>query len=408
VMIIVDSLRADHVGAYGDARGLTPNIDSVAQDGLVFERAYATAPWTLPAVGSIFTGRLPHAHELGRDRSGGEPEEMRFRRLNPDIPTLAERMAKAELHTSFVGSSRLLHPAYNLDRGFDRYENWTGARYAFLVPYALLHLTGDVDHSYISAKRQAGRALRVLKLHPNDPLFLVAHFQDPHRPWAPRAGNIRGLSGGQRKDPTMSRYPQEVAFADRHIGRVLDELRASGRYDNSWIIIVADHGEELTEDRARPQFLRFPIGHGHALTEEEIHIPLIIKAPADNGQPAGRRSDPVSQVDIMPTLLKAFDPDFPYAGSGRDLMAYTSDRADRMVMIEAPMWGPEQVAVRAGDLKLLCRSNTAPALELYDLQADPDELHPMALGDAHQTLREFLYTHHPDPPCGPNMRAAPD
>ncbi len=289
LLISIDTLRTDRLGSYGGKRGLTPAIDRLAADGILFERTYSTSSWTSPAMGSIFTGTYATQHGLNRMN----------RRLDPKLPTLAQRLRAAGFYTAGIPSHLLLFKRFGFHAGFDEY-----------------HQEHRCDHQTISSAVYADLAIRILEEHQNEDLFLWVHFFDPHynyrihpryqHLYSPELGEYRGkhydidelkCSSGSllpEEYRTLAElYDGEVAFTDEHIGRVLTALRESGRYDDALIVCVADHGEELGEHGT--------LGHTAHPWDTVIRVPLIIKPPG--ARCAGRVAETASLVDLYATIL---------------------------------------------------------------------------------------------------------
>ena len=264
VLISIDCLRADHVGAYGYERDTTPNLDRVASESEVFEWAFSTASWTLPSHMSMLTGELPSFHGATK-----------WEKLDPAVPYLPELMVEAGYRAAGVVSWVYLSQAYGFERGFQFYE-------VLADPEA----SDIVDEAIAQLDRGAGQ-----------PQFLFVHLYDPHWPYLPppefldRFGPrprdiselLKRLGAGEAPSEMFSPedvirlYDGEVAFVDRELGRFFDAMRERGAYEDSLIIITADHGEAFHE-------------HGHwqhsqTLFDEVTRVPLIVKWPS--GERAG-------------------------------------------------------------------------------------------------------------------------
>ena len=270
LMVTLDTTRADRIGCYGYDKAQTPALDALAEDGILFERAYTTVPLTLPAHASMMTGRFPPEHGV---RVNGTMT------LPPGVPVIAERFRDAGYETGATVAAFVLDSQYGLDRGFDHYDDdMSGAAETVLAL-----------HQYRNGKLVVDKALDWLKGRTaGKPFFCWVHLYDPHAPTHPH----RDLFADTFVDRP---YDGEIAFVDRQVKRLVDWLRDTGRYDETLIVVVGDHGEGLGEHRERT--------HGYMVYNTTVHVPLILKMP--QALRAGRRIDsPVSLVSIAPTLLE--------------------------------------------------------------------------------------------------------
>lgn len=264
ILISVDSLRADRLPAYGYHNVRTPAIDSLAADGVLFERAYSHAPLTLPAHASLLSGRLPF--ETGvRDDSGFT--------VKPEEQMLSHMLRARGFATAGVASSPALGARTGIGQGFDFYD----ADMPRVTPAA------DVRSRERDGQESERIAEQWLADQRSSRVFLFLHLNEPHAPYEPpeRFGLL---------DP----YDGEVAYADEIIGRLTTYLKSRHLYDQATIILLADHGEGLGDDGER--------GHGVFLNDDTIHVPLIVKQ-AGNARAGSRVADIVQQIDIVPTLL---------------------------------------------------------------------------------------------------------
>ena len=305
VLLTLDTTRRDALGVYGRPGGWTPNLDRLAATATVYERAYSTTSWTLPAHASIFTGLLPREHGAGVTELA----------LPARHPTLASLLAPSFRTAGLVGGP-LLRPTYGVGRGFG----------TFRVP-------AEVE---VAGRELTRQAIELLRASADEPLFLFVNYFDPHYPFrapadlpasaparqaaaaiAPESTGGRILAGSevlwlevierrQTLEPDAIRafelaYLAEVSEMDRRIGELLDFLRAEGRFDDALIIAAADHGEMLGE--------RGLFSHGVRLEPELTDIPMMVKFPRQTE--AARVSEPVSLVDLFPTVLGAAGLDAP-------------------------------------------------------------------------------------------------
>jgi arylsulfatase len=395
VLIVVDTLRADHLGVYGYTRPTSPRIDALASGAVVFDAAWGAAPWTLPSVMSIFTGRYPSSHRVENDGL----------RLAADVPTLPQILkARGYATGGFVSHVYVTSP-YGFERGFDRFDDFGLSRPGYRLEARLEPPADKVTDS----------ALRWLKTQRGKPVFLFVHYFDVHWPYEPPAAtrdlfpsSYRGPldatwdSLSKFQDPArpmpddyrqflVSRYDGEIRFVDQQIGLLLDGLQLEQRAGRAWVVLTADHGEEFKEHGS--------IGHGRQLYEEVVHVPLVVAGPAGGG--TRRIALPVSGVDLLPTLLDlaggkagagASAGDVPAGLDGRSLAAILRGgaaadvAADRPVLSETVRLNAYRRAVRVGALKLIDNMDESRS-ELFDLAADPKETQDLASARHDDRLR---------------------
>lgn len=346
LLVTIDTLRADRVGAYGSGRGLTPTLDALAARGIRFDRAYTQAPMTLPAHASILTGLIPPAHGVRNNGSF---------RLDSSHQTLATCLRQAGYRTgAFVGAF-VLDVRFGLNHGFDVYDDHYGTEQG---PLTFGFVERSADRVLDAAAKwilgeKGGRA--------STPFFAWVHLFDPHAPYrAPRM---------QVADP----YDNEVAFTDAEIGRFLRGLDAAGQLDRTLIVVVADHGEALGDHGEAT--------HGLFAYDATLRIPLIIAAPGIRPRVA---RFPVSQVDVLPTVLDLVGVPVPPAIQGRSVLdalggATADDRPIYFEALDANLtrnWAP-LTGVVSGEWKYV----DLPVAELYDLARDPGETGNLAAGE---------------------------
>jgi arylsulfatase A-like enzyme/Tfp pilus assembly protein PilF len=319
VLITIDTLRADHVGAYGAAPGATPALDALAADGVRFANAVSPIPLTRPAHASLLTGLYPPEHGI-RDNLPAK--------LEASIPTLATRLKAKGYHTAAFVGSFLLGRGSGFEAGFDVMGDGSAA--------------GAGDRIGARAERRAqevaDEALEFLA-SARAPFFLWVHFYDPHAPYDP-------------PEPLAGKgYAGEIAYADSQVARLVDALRLRGLLDSTLVVATADHGEGLG-DHGEDE-------HGVLVYEESLHVPLIVRGP---GIERGRvEKEPVSLVDVAALLLDA----------GKGVLAapvrkplYFESYYGNLHFGWAPLRG-----IREGPMKLIF----APRPELFDLDSDPRE-----------------------------------
>lgn len=349
LIITLDTTRADRLGAWGGPTGLTPVLDDLAAKGVVFERAFAPVPLTLPSHASLFTGLYPPEHGL-RLNNG-------ISRLNSEIPVLAEVLQRQGYRTGAFIASFVLDKQFGLDRGFDYYDDNLDAGHG---PTA----ADPHGHRMRIGERVVNSALGWLRSR-RKPFFCWVHLFDPHSPYSPRE-ELFGAAYRERP------YDAGIAYVDQQVGRLLDRLRQNGLDDRTLVVVVGDHGESLGEHQERT--------HGYTVYNATQHVPLIIRlAGAD--RLAGRIATPVSLVDVLPTLAEAMHLTLPAPCSGRSLVPACrgSDLSVRGCYVESDHPFEEGgAAPLRGLIADHWKYIRSPRPELYDLNADPRELQNLA------------------------------
>jgi arylsulfatase A-like enzyme/Tfp pilus assembly protein PilF len=349
VLITIDTLRADHVGCYGYKPIKTPNIDGLAADGARFERAFAVVPVTLPSHSSMLTGTYPMLSGM-HDFSGNKLSSLQ--------PTLASVLKQAGYQTGAVIAAAVLDSRFGLNQGFDFYYD----HFEF----------NRLDEANLDEMERPGNvvadvALDWLAKNSQKKFFLWMHLYDPHFPYHPPEPYSREYAAQP--------YDGEIAFADEQVGRLLRFLKEKGIYKNTVIVLSGDHGESLGEHGEKT--------HGFFIYNATMHVPLIIRLP----QNAAARvvADPVSLVDLMPTVLGAVGLEVPSQVQGRSLLPeLQAERAARDVQAnrDLALYGETFLPrIHFNWSELRGSENTkyhfidAPRPELYDLAKDPGEVH---------------------------------
>lgn len=297
ILLSLDTLRADHLGCYGDERGLTPNLDRLAEESTLFVGSRSTAPWTVPSHASMFTGLYPFEHgaHTGPIQRGGENVSP----LAPEHRTLAELLAEDGYATAgFVANAVYLAPRYGLAQGFD---TWEVAR----------------DRADPLNERALAWVDALAEGAPGRPFFLFVNYLDTHRPYdvTAQAGEaeydnadspalvldrliqtvmVEGREAPELEALAREQYARSVRNLDLALGRLIEALRERGLLENSVLVVTSDHGEYLGEHGL--------VEHSKDVYEEGLRVPLIVRAP---GQQAGKKVDtPASSVDV-PGLIAA-------------------------------------------------------------------------------------------------------
>jgi len=341
VMILVDTLRADHTPPYGHPFVVAPHIDLLASLGWVFTRSYGASSSTRPSVGSIFTGLQPAAH-------GAVRHATQAAWLHLGVPLLAQAFQKAGFSTAGISSNAQITGQFGFDGGFQAYE----------CP--------------VWEKAVTPRAIRQLQTL-SEPFFLYLHYNAPHAPYEPPP-EWRGLYDHLTPSPEEDRYCAEITTDDRRIGLVLKELAKQGLLDRTLIWLVSDHGEEFWEHGWN--------GHGAKVFEETVRTVSIVADPLH--LPMGVRCDqPVTHVDIFPTLTEWFGWKKPRYVQGISWLPIlqgreTTEAAHRPLFLHhGGGLGPgahesDKEAVLLDNQKLIWWTQKNE-WELYDLHLDPGE-----------------------------------
>jgi arylsulfatase A-like enzyme/Tfp pilus assembly protein PilF len=342
ILISIDTLRADHLPAYGYAGVATPAIDALAHDGVVFENAYSQIPLTLPSHSTMMTGLMPSNHGV-RDNAGYSLDTGR----HLDLPRL---LSAAGYATGGFVSTYVLRPETGIAAGFATYDGD--------IPY---ERGAPLDMAQRSGAETGKRAAAWLRDHAQGPFFLFLHLYEPHTPWKP-------------PEPFKSRYPEmpydgEIATADSEVGTFLAEVRTLGAYDRSLIFLVGDHGEGLGEHGEGH--------HGVMLYRSTLHVPMIVKLPKQ--ERAGTRvADPVGLVDLAPTAIALTGVESPAKFDGRSLFAAPEPSREIYAESYYPRlhygWSDLQAAYDA-HFSLI----DGPTPELFDLAVDPNQLRNVML-----------------------------
>ena len=405
VLIVLDTARVDRFSFMGYAKPTSPNIDHIAAEGVVYDRAYATCFWTLTSHASLFTGRTPGA-------AGATSETLTM----PERNVMMAELLKAGGYDTFGASSNgWIARKFGFAQGFDTYiEGWTAeARSTGEVPE---QVALDATLKWLGERKPD-----------SPPFFVFVNFTYPHLPYTPekpfleqftspgrseadikRLAGIRNQWGHQTGDDRLDEdalallselYDGEIATSDRSTGVIVDRLRAMGILDNTVLIITSDHGENLGEHGR--------IGHAISMHETTLHVPLVIRYPS-RCEPGRRVSDLVSLVDLLPTVLDLCglppheaDDDWTAALSlfddHREPRPYVMAENDRPVQplrnLERnhPDYDRSQIDF---SMRAMCSTRFKSILEvgrrqqLFDLFNDPGEEHDVA--DQHARLLDDM------------------
>ena len=384
ILISIDTLRADHLDAHGYFRQTAPNLSRLIGDSLYYTQAYPNGCWTIPSHISLLTGTLPSRHGINTDWKSINNQV--YPKLNSSLKSIAEVLKSHNIKTLKFAQ---LPDTLGFGRGFDKNRR--------LDPF--------------STNRKFSRLLEEIERHKKKDFFLFIHTWMVHAPYT----NDYFLAGEQidrqkryyiehfrvlgKKSKYISRdfadfliknrlfnvkdcitlYDSGIRYVDGYIGKIIDKTRRLGIYDDLMIIIVSDHGEHFSEHFAG----KFYDYHGKDFYEEFIKIPLIIKYPGHKR--AGIKNDPVSLIDVVPTILDYFNFDIPPFVQGESLLIHPDKNSKKYLISEAVSESDvERKMIRTGDLKYIVtmpgplgreRVNW-PAISqrrLFDLKNDPLE-----------------------------------
>jgi arylsulfatase A-like enzyme len=428
LIITVDALRPDYLSCYGGAAVATPHIDALASGGVLFAQAVCDVPWTRASMASVMTGRYATQHQV----------RTVYERLGSERPTMAEAFQKAGYRTGAVVSEFQLDHIFQLDRGFDTYDDRFDAAMMASAPRPL-HVA-----SIFYGQLDQDRAFRRHKLH-NDSRREDALTSDaaigwlrhagaqPFFLWVHYFGTHELLRVHADPEAVMAQYPRDAARVDSEVGRLLRALAAFGFDQNTLVVLHADHGQDLLEHGG--------VGHGNDLYESSLRVPLIMRWP--RGLPAGRRVDAlVRLVDIFPSVAELAGVPIPADLAGRSLVglargtdARGADEAYCETFLPATAAASQKTTdpdghqlrfgfVRRGirserwmyirsepgrlvdivspDAVPLALQRAGTREELYDLTRDPAERHNLigSEGAVAAELRARLERHVPLPPAG--------
>lgn len=368
IVLLVDVLRADHLGVYGYDRPTSPNIDRFAQDAVLFSQAVSQSTFTKTSVASLFTGLYPYHHGVYSGNKKDTADRVTSDVLSPEFTTLAEAMRAQGFFTTAWVMNGHLRAYMGFDQGYVDYHDQPGY----------------MNYIQASWHRWRSRVGRV------DPFFAYFHFLDLHGPNAPKPGydgiygrysddwaSMTGEVYKPRRDAIRAGtlvpdaaaveqlradYDAVLTHVDAKLGTLLQSLKADGLYDDSLIVFTADHGDAFMEHGV--------IAHSWVPHEELIRVPLIVKLP--QSLHAGRRVDSqVRLVDLAPTLIEFAGGKPPSGIDGVSLMPFLYDTAGEPPPAYAVSERGNTLSVRTEDRKYI-RLQGGRA-EFYDLRSDPAE-----------------------------------
>lgn len=380
-IVIVDTLRRDALGCYGNGNAQTPVMDTLAAEGTRFESAISASGWTLPSVASILTGTWPALHKaLGK--------VSRLTPITDDLPVAAEVFSAAGFRTLGFANAAFLSPLLGLDRGFDVFDH----EHAY--NWDIRRAEATVDAALSALDKEAGQ-----------PVFLLLHLFDAHLDYDPPDGFITPFVG-ERRIPTppvsmkecqslrraegeappsqadidylRGLYQGEIAYVDRAMGRFVEGLKDLGRWDHTTLVLTSDHGEEFWDHGG--------FEHGHTLYDELVRVPLIIRRPGAAGAMTGVVEHQVRTIDIAPTLFELASIKSPPSFIGRSLlpdMLGNQPTGTFPAFSQSTLYGAEKMSWRAGGYCLIVDQAVegAAGVELFNVDMDPLQLHDLSTED---------------------------
>ncbi len=383
ILIVLDTLRADHVSSYGYSRQTTPELDRLAADGVRFEQVLSNAPWTLPSVAALLSASYPQ------------------RVFDGTLSTsIVEQLQAAGMATGATTEGGYVSRTFGFDRGFDYFEEEEGTvRFYRPGESRKAEPRGGIEHTFDAAHRW-------LAEHAGDRFFLLIHTYEPHTPYTSstftqgldpgvigptletevlrrfRSGEIQ-LSDGE-VEYAKALYDGDVHHADRFVGRLRKVLEELGLDTKTLLVVTSDHGEEFND-----HYRAHTASHGHSLRDPLLLVPLVVYNPVET-YPVKTVSGQVRLLDVMPTIAELMGVALEGPTDGASLVPLLRGRstASRLVLAGHTKRGPQRVALRSGGFKLIEVVGDAPpgpALlpepaprQLYNLNVDPREQHNLA------------------------------
>ncbi len=401
VILMVDKLRRDHLGCYGYERATSPFIDEMARKGIKFNNALTQCSWTLPSVATVFTGRYPTVHGAMT-----KTDEMPSSWI-----TMAEAFRNNGYSTAAFVTNPYLKKIYNLDQGFDTYDDeflkrtflglaientpylhviFQSASYSKNLLKSLLGLPvqqswlEEFDRwwsSKLNAENVNRRVLRWVKKNREHPFFLYVHYIDVHGPYYERRPFVKGESPEHNEESNpqdesaryvnqqVNLYDGAIRYVDEQIKWLMQAFKEAGVYDNSLIILTSDHGEEFLEHGG--------LHHGGTLYEEQLEIPLLI-FPSGIVRESREVDPPVGLIDLFPTLNEWLSLGLPVQGRAISLKKAILDADDSQLKARTLLFSETDLEDSIRSVLFQNRwkyieNNSKDTRELYDLADDPAE-----------------------------------
>ena len=401
ILIVIDALRADHLGCYGYKRSTSPRLDALAREGVLFKNCYSQSSWTKPSVSSILTSLYPSRHGT----------TLHTHALPEDLVTLAEILDdEGYINYGYVANPNL-KKIFNFDQGFyffddllmrDKLYNAVLRQLRQKPPYFLRIVKRKFDHNdYDNAELANARIIPWLNKYKDQNFLMYIHYMDPHAPLSPPPpyNTIFDYVEGDDNSRAISLYDGEIRFVDEQLNKIIEILKSEKIFSKTMMIITSDHGRAFGEHNY--------YGHGATIYQEQLKVPLIIKYPGNS--PAGRVVEgQVRSIDIMPTILEVLDIviDLPLEGTSLSSLITTETREDicEDIYIEENLANTYILngVIKNNEWKYILTEKSEfrdiekdGREELYNLRKDPEELNnladlePQVLGRIRDLLRSF-------------------
>jgi arylsulfatase A-like enzyme len=414
IVVVMDTVRADHLSVYGYERATSPELARFAERAYLFHRATANSNWSLPSHATLLTGLLPHQHGAravvsavtAAEHSQQAMARLAYQPLADEQVTLAERLREVGYQTALVSANYAwLSPESGLLQGFDYVDSRPGMMVGwepFAAPYlrhqpikVLATMYARGTSSKASAREIVDHVENYLTRRSRHPFFLLINFMDAHAPYtsALHADTVPEIRARFASHPlsaaNLESYDRSIAFLDQQLGRLFADLQARGLFDDALIVVTSDHGERFGSiGRGR---------HGDDLSQESVHVPLLIKVPH---QARGERSERRAQLaDVAPTILDRAGLPIPQEFFGSALAersraviaesylaaggTVTPLRPVPIAQLDSEL--PTMWALFEADWKLVHDARGRDAL--YDLASDPAEATDLASSQPEVTKR---------------------
>jgi arylsulfatase len=379
LLVVIDTLRADHLGCYGYIRNTSPNLDALAEEGILFETCINQTGHTEPTFTTIITGQYPLTHGIVSTlpSNPNEPSQV----LDGNTPLLAQQFRQAG-HLTAAFDNLMQWPCIPgwFAREYDFYINTVGKGTRFLAA--------------VLAEEINERLIPWLNMYSKEDFFMLTHYWDAHQPYnepepymsmhldgpepetqgefIPRWGWKERLTDAKRQK--IGFYDGEITYCDAELGKVFDALRGLGVYDDTWIIVTSDHGEDMEEHNA-------PFEH-REVYEHTIHVPLIVKPALSSGLQADQRVPAlVGHIDLMPTLLEIAGIECPESVEGKSLMPLMRGEAQKLhdhvfihggAVKQRGEWVSGEIGVRTDEYKYFARGTAT-----LEAGHKPMDIHPL-------------------------------
>ena len=366
-IIVTDTLRYDYVNAER-----TPNIHALMRESISSSNAWSESPWTLTSFGSFLTGLHPMEHRAGTGARLGSIGQS----LRRDIAYLPEEMKKAGYRTAGLVTNAYLSPGSGMNRGFDYYFNFFGSHF-----YLSWIGASEMDNEYAPAELQLRRFLMWMKTTAGNenPVFMLLQFMDPHYPYLERPGWMDAEKARRKQSVSEEeiRYGAEVRYMDSVLGKLIEYLRDAGRYENALIVMLSDHGEELSEARAEAAENRWPVNHGHSLYPELLRALFVVKPPGHRDTDF-RCQGLITLMDVPATIASIVSLKSWPEESGVSLVnrAGLCMSHRRTVFQGGMLFGPAQHGMRTDRHTVIWKPDRDTWVS-YDRKDDPLNLYPL-------------------------------